>query len=166
MTRIFFAMHGFLVRMRTHTALVLALVSGLTVAGIAQTPAPDKTADQTQSAEAPATNTPQDLKPGTLTQEQIRDLIRRVADKDLENEKRSHDYTYIQRQEEHKLDGGGGVKSTETKTYEVLMLYGEEVDKLIAKNDQPLSSKDAEKEDEKIQKIIDKRKNESEEDRR
>jgi len=92
--------------------------------------------------------------------------MRRVADKDLENDKRSRDYTYIERQEEHKLDDRGQVKSTEIKTYEILRLYGEEVEKLIAKNDQPLSPKDARKEDEKVQKLIDKRKNESDEDRR
>jgi hypothetical protein len=40
------------------------------------------------------------------------------------------------------------------------------VQKLVAKNDKPLSPKDAQKEDEKIQKLIDKRKNESESDRK
>ena len=44
-------------------------------------------------------------------------------------------------------------------------IYGEPVEKLIAKDDKPLSDKDARKEDEKIQKIIDKRKNESDSDR-
>jgi hypothetical protein len=45
-------------------------------------------------------------------------------------------------------------------------IYGEQVQKLIAKDDKPLSEKDAQKEDEKIQKIIDKRKDESDEDRK
>ena len=45
-------------------------------------------------------------------------------------------------------------------------IYGEQVQKLIAKDDKPLSGKEATKEDEKIQKLIDKRKNESEEDRK
>jgi len=40
------------------------------------------------------------------------------------------------------------------------------VQRLIAKDDKPLDAKDAAKEEEKIQKIIDKRKNESEDDRR
>jgi hypothetical protein len=44
-------------------------------------------------------------------------------------------------------------------------IYGEQVERLIAKNDKPLSDKDAKKEDEKIQKVIEKRKNESEHDR-
>jgi len=40
------------------------------------------------------------------------------------------------------------------------------VRRLIAKNDKPLEKKDADKEEEKIQKIIDKRKNESDDDRK
>ena len=58
------------------------------------------------------------------------------------------------------------MKSTETKTYDVMEIYGEQVQKLIAKDDKPLSAKDAQKEDEKIQKLIDKRKNESDADRK
>lgn len=68
--------------------------------------------------------------------------------------------------EEHKLDGHGEVKKIESRTLEVLEIYGEEVERLTAKDDKPLSAGDAKKEDDKIQKIIDKRKNESEEDRR
>lgn len=107
-----------------------------------------------------------DLKPdakGNLSQEQMQQLFRVVADKDMENDKRLRDYTYMERDEEHKLDGKGQVKSTEAKTYEVMELYGEQVQRLTAKDDKPLDSKDAAKEEEKIQKLIDKRKNESEE---
>jgi hypothetical protein len=102
----------------------------------------------------------------SLSQDQIRELIRQTAEKDMENDKRQRDYTYIQREEEHKLDGKGQVKSTETKTSEIMELYGEPVERLIAKDDKPLSDKDAKKEEEKIQKVIEKRKNESEEDRK
>jgi hypothetical protein len=100
-----------------------------------------------------------------LSQEQIQSIIRQAADRDLANFKKSRDYTYIQREEEHKLDGSGQTKSTEARTYEIMVLYDEQVRKLVAKNDKPLSEKDAQKEDEKIQKIIDKRKNESESNR-
>jgi hypothetical protein len=106
-----------------------------------------------------------DITATTLTNEQIKDLIHRVAEKDLENDKRQRDYTYIQRSEEHRLNGKGEVTSTETKTSEVMEIYGESVERLIAKNDKPLSAKDAAKEEEKIQGIIDKRKNESDSDR-
>jgi hypothetical protein len=42
------------------------------------------------------------------------------------------------------------------------VLYGEQVQRLIAKDDRPLSEKDAAKEDERIRKLTDKRKNETE----
>ena len=101
----------------------------------------------------------------TLSADQIKDLIRLVAEKDIENDKKQRDYTYMEREEEHKLNGKGQVTSSEVKTYEVMEIDGEGVQRLIAKNDHPLSAKEAAKEDEKIQKIIDKRKNESESDR-
>ena len=110
-----------------------------------------------------------DLRPdanGSLSQEQMQALFRAVAAKDLGNDKRQRDYTYIERDVERKLDGKGNLKSTEARTYEVLQIYGEQVRRLIEKDDKPLSKKDAEKEEEKIQKVIDKRKDESEVDRK
>jgi hypothetical protein len=124
-------------------------------------------AESTGKAKPDASSLP-DLRPdanGNLSQEQMQQLFRVVADKDMENDKRLRDYTYIERDEEHKLDGKGQVKSTDTKTYEVMELYGEQVQRLIEKDDKPLDAKDAAKEEEKIQKIVDKRKNESEADR-
>ena len=109
-----------------------------------------------------------DLQPdanGALSQEQMQRLFRVVADKDMENDKRLRDYTYVERDEEHRLDNKGQVKSTEVKTYDVMELYGEQVQRLIEKDDKPLDAKDAAKEEDKIQKVIDKRKNESEEER-
>jgi hypothetical protein len=103
---------------------------------------------------------------GKLSQEQMQQLFRVVADKDVENDKRLRNYTYTEREVQNRLDGKGNIKSTEIKTYEVLEIYGEQVQRLVAKGDKPLDAKEAAKEEEKIQKIIDKRKNESESDRR
>lgn len=103
---------------------------------------------------------------GALSQEQMRELFRVVADKDIENDKRQRDYTYIDREVQNKLDGKGQTKSTEVKTYEILEIYGAPLQRLIQKDDKPLDAKEAAKEEEKIQKIIDKRKNESDEDRK
>lgn len=101
-----------------------------------------------------------------LSQDQIRELIRRTAERDIENDKQQRNYTYIERAEEHKLSGDGQVRSTESRTYEVMDLYGEPVQRLVAKDDRTLSTKDAAKEEEKIQKLIDKRKDESDDDRK
>jgi hypothetical protein len=116
----------------------------------------------------PAITPALDLKPdanGALSQQQMEQLFRVVAQKDLENDKRLRDYTYVERDVQHNLDHSGQVKSTEIKTYDVMEIEGEQVQRLIEKDDKPLSAKDAAKEDEKIQKIIDKRKNESDEER-
>jgi hypothetical protein len=101
----------------------------------------------------------------TLSNDQIRELIRQAAEKDMENDKRQRDYNYSERVEEHKLDGKGSVKSTEIRVYDVLQIYGEEARRMVSKDGKPLSEKEAAKEDEKIQKIIDKRKGESDSDR-
>jgi len=103
---------------------------------------------------------------GAVPPEQIRELLRRAEEKDIANDKQVRDYTYVEREERHHLDGHGGVAKIESRTLEVLEIYGEPVERLTAKDDKPLSTNETKKEDEKIQKIIDKRKNESEEDRR
>ncbi len=123
--------------------------------------------DSTPPATSPETSA-LDLTPGPdgkLSQEQMRQLFRVVGDKDIENDKRLKDYTYIDREVQRNLDGKGQTKSTEVKTYEILEIYGEQVQRLVEKDDKPLDGKEAAKEEEKIQKIIDRRKNESEEER-
>jgi hypothetical protein len=151
-------------------ALLLALT--LSASLILAQASPDSSAiSPASTSEDKTTTTPAsslDLKPdekGMLSEEQMRNLLRATADHDVENDKRQRDYTYIEREEQHNLDGKGRVKSTEVKTSEVLMIYGEQVERLIAKDDKPLSAKDTEKEDKKIQKIIDKREHESAKDR-
>ncbi len=149
-------------------ALVLTLFLCMAAFG-QQEPAPAPSPQEKSQPDVSSSETIPDLKPGPdgkLSQEQMRQLLRVVADKDIENDKRQRDYTYIDREVENKLDGKGQTKSTEVKTYEVLEIYGEQVQRLIAKDDKPLDAKEAAKEEEKIQKIIDKRKNESDEERK
>jgi hypothetical protein len=95
-----------------------------------------------------------------------KELIRRAAENDEANDRKQRDYTYIQRVEEHKLDGNGKTKSVETKTYEIMNLYGEPIERLIQKDDKPLSADEAEKEEKRIDKVAEKRKNESPEDKK
>jgi len=116
---------------------------------------------QTETSDAVSDRTNPSPSHTTLSREQIQEMIRLSAEKDMENDKRQRDYTYVEREEQHKLNGKGEVSSTETHTYEVMQIYNEQVRRLTAKDDKPLSAKDAAKEEEKIQKIIDKRKNES-----
>jgi hypothetical protein len=148
-----------------------------------QTPAPSAASPTPASADkavrAPAARTDgwqtresarpsPDLTPdanGALSQEQMRALTRVVAENYRTNYKKQRDYTYIERKVQKKLDGKGQVKSTEVRTYEVMVIYGEQFERLIEKDDKPLSEKDAAREEERIQREVEKRKNESEEER-
>jgi hypothetical protein len=105
-----------------------------------------------------------DLKPnanGDLSQEQMRKLIKIVTENYRANYKKERDYTYLDRVVQNKLDGKGETKSSESKTYEIVDLYGEQVQRLVAKNGAPLSEDDAAKEEKRIEKLTNKRKNES-----
>jgi len=93
------------------------------------------------------------------------EIIRRVAAHEEENEKRFRNYTFRESDQENKLDGKGDVKSTEITASEVMMIYGEQVHRLIAKDGKPLPPEDAAKEEEKINKLLAKYKNESEDQR-
>ena len=137
----------------------------------ARTPThPAEASSSPADATAKAPDAPKlDLTPdanGRLTQEQMRELTRVVAQNYRDNFKRERDYTFIERDVENNEDGKGQTKSTEVETYEVMAIYGQQVRRLIEKNDKPLDSKEAAKQEKKIQKIIDERKNESDEDRR
>jgi hypothetical protein len=132
------------------------------------------TAMPVRAQEQPASASPTvpefsaDLKPnanGDLPQEQMRKLIRIVADNYRANRKKERDYTYLDRVVQNKLDGKGESKSTESKTYEIVDLYGEQVQRLIAKNGAPLSKEDAAKEEARIEKLTKKRRNESDDER-
>jgi len=118
------------------------------------------------SVVAPKTTTPSlPSVPGSLSTEQIQELIQKVVENDIQNDKKQRNYTYIERDLENHLDGKGRTKSTESRTYEILNIYAEQVRKLIEKDDKPISAKEAAKEEENIQKIINKRRNESDKDR-
>jgi hypothetical protein len=120
---------------------------------------------QTTTA-APSAANPAALTLGAIPADQIRDLIRKVAEKDIEDDKKQRDYTYTEHEAQRRLDGRGQVTSNESNTYEVMMLYGEQVRRRIAHNDRPLSEKENAKEEEKIQKVVIKRRDETEEQRK
>jgi hypothetical protein len=140
--------------------LLVILFFGLPAFGQQDKPAPE--------LPSPTASLP-DLTPdanGNLSQEQMRQLIRVVPENYRANYKKARDYTYIDREVENKLEGDGGIKSAESKTYEIMELYGEQVQRLIAKDDKPLSGKDASKEEERIESLTSRRKNESEQERK
>lgn len=62
-------------------------------------------------------------------------------------------YTYQEREVEKELDGNGNVKKTKIHTYDVMIIGGKHHAKLVAKNDQPLTEKEAAKEEERLRKV-------------
>jgi hypothetical protein len=144
---------------------IVVVALGLLLASLAYAQEPATTAAASSASEAPQLDLTPDAH-GSLSQQQMQQLLRIVAEKDIENDKRQRDYTYMERDVQNTLDGDGRIKSTEIKTYEVMEISGEQINRLIQKDDKPLSEKDAAKEDERVQKIIDRRKNESDNDRR
>ena len=156
-------------RIGKHSALFVLLLAAVALpaqevsSGSSESGSPARASSATAESPKPLELTPDTT--GQLSQDQIRRLMKEVGDRDLENDKKRKDYTYIQREEQYTLDGQGRVKKTEVRTSEILIIYGEQVERLIAKDDEPLSPKEAAKEEERIQKIIDKRKKESDADR-
>lgn len=151
---------------RTHVGclLVLMLAPCLAVAQSDQPPSPSVP----PVPAPPASNSaaPSSVLSGDPSNEEIRLLIQKAAENDILNDQKQRNYTYTERAEERRLDGTGQVRSTESTTREVMMLYGEPVERLVRRNDQPLSEKEASKEEQRIQKIMEKRKNETEEERK
>lgn len=105
---------------------------------------------------------PKDLPPT----DDPREIVRRLLDQDDSNMKLARNYTCQKREHERHLDKDGKLKSEETKTYDVLVFYDEPYEKLVQINDKLLDAKQQKKEDEKLDKFLSKRKNESEADRK
>lgn len=134
--------------MMKHSNLVvyISLLLFLSTALMAQEPAPATAPD------LPPTNDP-------------REIVKRSVEIDHRTMELARNYTCQQREVEKHLDSHGKVKSTEVKTWDITVLYGEPYSRLIKKNDQPLSEKEEKKEEEKQDKYVAERKNESEEQR-
>jgi hypothetical protein len=94
-----------------------------------------------------------------------KEIVRRATEVDHHNFERAQKYTCTQREVIKHLDKHGNVKSTEIKTFDINFYFGELYARLVQQDDKPLSEKEQKKEDEKLEKFLSKRRNESEEDR-
>jgi hypothetical protein len=77
----------------------------------------------------------------------------------------ARNYTFQRRTVEDQLEKDGDLKKSEIETYQISIIYGEPYEKLIARNDNPISDKDQNKEEEKLNKFYEKQKSMSDEDR-
>jgi hypothetical protein len=89
------------------------------------------------------------------------EIVRKSVERDAYNAERLKNYTFVERVEERMYDKNGRRKSTEVETSEVLILSGRPYGRKIAKDDKPLSEKEARKEQEKLDKEAERRLKES-----
>ncbi len=92
------------------------------------------------------------------------EIVRKSLDRDRFNFGRAKDYTYKERSEVRSLDSSGRVNNREIETSEILVLMGRPYTKLIGKDDKPLSAKEQQREQEKIDKELARRQGATEKD--
>jgi hypothetical protein len=88
-----------------------------------------------------------------------REIIRRSLERDFTNFERSKNYTYLERQEEREYDAKGQIKKSTVETNEILILAGRPYERLVARDDKPLPEKETRKEQEKMDRALEKRQN-------
>ncbi|MEZ5356695.1 MAG: hypothetical protein R2762_29000 [Bryobacteraceae bacterium] len=96
-----------------------------------------------------------------LAQPDLNEIVRQAFERDRANEHRARQYTFHRRTRQSTLDGKGEVKGTESKTHDVTLLDGEEYERLIAVNGKPVDAKRELEEQRKLERSIEKRRNES-----
>ena len=89
------------------------------------------------------------------------EIVKKSLDRDASNFERSKNYTYIARQEEREFEASGKVKSAESQTYDLSILGGRRYERLVAKNDKPLSEKEQKQEQEKLDRELARRQRET-----
>jgi hypothetical protein len=112
-----------------------------------------ETSEAANSPTLPATNEP-------------KEIVRRAIELDQRTFELARNYTYQERRVLKMLDKHGKQKRQQIETFDWTILYGEPYSRLIEKDDKPLNAKDERKEQEKVDKFIAKRKNQSEPERK
>ena len=116
----------------------------------------DKTEPQTSSAIA---------QPETPPAIDAKEIVRRAIEVDHRDYELARSYTCVNREVIKHLGKHGEVKSTEIKTYDLNFYYGDFYPELVQIDDKALNDKEKKKEDEKLEKFLAKRRNESPEER-
>jgi len=114
-----------------------------------------------QAKKANSVPAPAPAAPDTSASVDPRELVRRATEREIENERLVKYYTFVQREETRKLDSDGKVRSTESETSDIMVLYGEPVRRLTARNDKPLSPEEHARVEAKLDKFMNDRKNET-----
>lgn len=92
-------------------------------------------------------------------------LVKRALDADLQGQEAARNYTFLRRDDVRMLDGSGQTKSHSVKTNDVTLLEGSPYNRLVERNDKPLSADEQKFEDNRLQYSIDQRRKETPEQR-
>jgi hypothetical protein len=143
-------------------ALGVLVTASLAIALAQETQYPIPTSQVGTTAEASPKVDKEGPSSGQLSARQI---MERAVAKDIVNWQAAKDYTFFERTQEDALDSDGKVKSSKSETHEIMVLYGEPFERMVAKDDKPLPEKDQQKQNEKFDKETHKRENETPEER-
>ena len=88
-------------------------------------------------------------------------IVRRSVERDWTDYASVKNYTYNERTDIRRFAADGKIASERTETHEILILGERPYEKLIARDDRPLSESETRKEQEKLDKEVAKRENES-----
>lgn len=105
------------------------------------------------------------LLPAVLAAQDAREIVRKSIEHDQKNQEIVRNYTYLERQLERQFDGSGKVKQQTLRTFDVTPQEGSPYRRLVARNDQPLSADEQQREEEKLQHSIEERRHETKEQR-
>jgi hypothetical protein len=89
----------------------------------------------------------------TAVAQDPKEIFRRSVEKDQVNRALLRQYTYIEKTVQKEFDKNGKEKSAESSVHDISMLYGHQFSKLIEKNGKPLTEKDKQKEQERLEKF-------------
>ncbi|HEY2014139.1 MAG TPA: hypothetical protein VGH38_11605, partial [Bryobacteraceae bacterium] len=103
--------------------------------------------------------------PVILAAQDAREIVKRSCELDQKNVEAARNYTFLQRQVESDLDGAGRPKNKDTRTWDVTLQEGSPYRRLVARDDRPLTAKEQQQEQEKLQKSIELRRKETPEQR-
>lgn len=97
----------------------------------------------------------------TVSAQDPLEIIRKSVDRDQSDYEGLKNYAYHEHGSFSQTDGKGRVKKVERESREVLFLYGEPYERLIAKDGKPLPEKEQRKEQEKLDRFAADRKKDS-----
>ncbi len=99
--------------------------------------------------------------PALLAAQDPRQIIVRAVDVYGKGAEIARSYTYLQREVESDLDSAGKPKTTQIHTWEVSMQEGSPYRRLVARNDQPISTEEQKQEADRLQWNIEQRRKET-----